>query len=168
MKKAALYPGSFDPPTFGHMDMISRACETFGQVTVGIGINHRKQGVFTCEERKELLLEAIQDERWAGQVTVECFSGLLIDFAREKGIRTIVRGLRQVSDFDYEFRMSLTNRRLAPDIETVFLMPDEAHSFVSATLVREVALWGGDLSSFVPEPVAVALQKKMTEKQAKI
>lgn len=112
------------------------------------------------EERKELLTDLLQDPSFEGRVSVEIFSGLMVEFARQQGVRTIVRGLRQVSDFEFEYRMALTNRRLAPDIDTLFLMPDEPHTFVSATLVREVAQFGGDLSSFVPEAVADALRKK--------
>ncbi|MGA1464386.1 MAG: pantetheine-phosphate adenylyltransferase [Balneolaceae bacterium] len=160
MNSIALFPGSFDPPTLGHLNMIGRACSQFDRVLVGIGVNHRKTGLFTVEERKELLTDLLQDPSFEGRVSVEIFSGLMVEFARQQGVRTIVRGLRQVSDFEFEYRMALTNRRLAPDIDTLFLMPDEPHTFVSATLVREVAQFGGDLSSFVPEAVADALRKK--------
>ena len=160
MNSIALFPGSFDPPTLGHLNMIGRACSQFDRVLVGIGVNHRKTGLFTVEERKELLTDLLQDPSFEGRVSVEIFSGLMVEFARQQGVRTIVRGLRQVSDFEFEYRMALTNRRLARDIDTLFLMPDEAHTFVSATLVREVAQFGGDLSSFVPEAVADALRKK--------
>ena len=162
MTSAALFPGSFDPPTLGHLNMIERACATFDRVIVGIGHNHRKKGLFTAEERKELLQEVMRGEPYAEQVQVVIFSGLMVDYARQNGIQTIVRGLRQVSDFEFELRMALTNRRLASDIDTHFLMPDEPHTFVSATLVREVAQFGGDLSSFVPDAVAMALRKKMS------
>lgn len=160
MNSIALFPGSFDPPTLGHLNMIGRACSQFDRVLVGIGMNHRKTGLFTVEERKELLTDLLQDPSFEGRASVEIFSGLMVEFARQQGVRTIVRGLRQVSDFEFEYRMALTNRRLAPDIDTLFLMPDEPHTFVSATLVREVAQFGGDLSSFVPEAVADALRKK--------
>ncbi|PTM15681.1 MAG: pantetheine-phosphate adenylyltransferase [Bacteroidetes bacterium] len=160
MNSIALFPGSFDPPTLGHLNMIGRACSQFDRVLVGIGVNHRKTGLFTVEERKELLTDLLQDPSFEGRVSVEIFSGLMVEFARQQGVRTIVRGLRQVSDFEFEYRMALTNRRLTPDIDTLFLMPDEPHTFVSATLVREVAQFGGDLSSFVPEAVADALRKK--------
>ena len=160
MNSIALFPGSFDPPTLGHLNMIGRACSQFDRVLVGIGVNHRKTGLFTVEERKELLTDLLQDPSFEGRVSVEIFSGLMVEFARQQGVRTIVRGLRQVSDFEFEYRIALTNRRLAPDIDTLFLMPDEPHTFVSATLVREVAQFGGDLSSFVPEAVADALRKK--------
>lgn len=160
MNSIALFPGSFDPPTLGHLNMIGRACSQFDRVLVGIGVNHRKTGLFTVEERKELLTDLLQDPSFEGRVSVEIFSGLMVEFARQQGVRTIVRGLRQVSDFEFEYRMALTNRRLTPDIDTLFLMPDEPYTFVSATLVREVAQFGGDLSSFVPEAVADALRKK--------
>lgn len=161
MKTLALYPGSFDPITFGHLDILQRATELFDKVIVTIAINSRKETVFTGDEREALLKECLMDKDWAERVDIEQFSGLLVDFAKQKNAQTLVRGVRQISDFEYEFRMALTNRRLAPNVDTVFLMPNEHLTFISASLVKEVAIWGGDLSSFVPEHVATALKEKI-------
>ncbi|MBN2730811.1 MAG: pantetheine-phosphate adenylyltransferase [Balneolaceae bacterium] len=161
MKTLALYPGSFDPITFGHLDILQRATELFDKVIVTIAINSRKETVFTGDEREALLKKCLKDKDWAKKVDIEQFSGLLVDFAKQKNAKTLVRGVRQISDFEYEFRMALTNRRLAPNVDTVFLMPNEHLTFISASLVKEVATWGGDLSSFVPEHVATALKEKM-------
>lgn len=161
MKTLALYPGSFDPITFGHLDILQRATELFDKVIITIAINERKKAVFTGDEREALLKKCIEGKKWSSRVEVEQFEGLLVDFAKTKNAQTLVRGVRQISDFEYEFRMALTNRRLAPEVDTVFLMPNEHLTFISASLVKEVAVWGGDLSSFVPEHVAEALKKKM-------
>ena len=163
METLALYPGSFDPITYGHLDILERATELFDKVIVTIAINKRKEAVFSGKERKELLEECLEGKTWAANVEVEQFEGLLVDFAKQKNAKTLIRGVRQISDFEYEFRMALTNRRLAPNIDTVFLMPDEQLTFISASLVKEVAAWGGDLSSFVPPHVAEALKEKMSE-----
>ncbi len=161
MQTLALYPGSFDPITFGHLDILKRATELFDEVIVTIAINERKEAVFTGDEREMLLKECIKGKKWADRVQVEQFKGLLIDFAKAKNAKTLIRGVRQISDFEYEFRMALTNRRLAPEVDTIFLMPNEHLTFISASLVKEVAAWGGDLSSFVPAHVAEALKEKM-------
>lgn len=161
MKTLALYPGSFDPITFGHLDILERAVELFDKVIVTIAINSRKEAVFTGDEREALLRTCLEDKSWADRVEVEQFRGLLVDFAKQKNAKTLIRGVRQISDFEYEFRMALTNRRLAPDVDTVFLMPNEQLTFISASLVKEVASWGGDLSSFAPDHVADALKEKM-------
>ncbi len=160
MKNTAIYPGSFDPLTYGHLDILQRAVQMFEKVIVTVAVNNRKKSVFSGEERVRLIEEAIKGKEWAGKVEIEQFTGLLIDFARKKGVNVLLRGVRQISDFEYEFRMALTNRRLAPEIDTLFLMPDEQLTFISATMVKEVAAWGGDLSSFVPEHVAKALKEK--------
>ncbi|MDR9387485.1 MAG: pantetheine-phosphate adenylyltransferase [Balneolaceae bacterium] len=161
MSKSALFPGSFDPITNGHVDLLGRACELFEKIIVTVAVNNTKTALFTGQERVEMIQLAIQNKPWAGQVVVEQFQGLLIDYARQKETKIVVRGVRQVSDFEYEFRMALTNRRLAPEIDTMFLMPDEQLTFISASVVKEIAAWGGDLSSFVPEPVAKALRHKL-------
>ncbi len=160
MKQTALFPGSFDPITNGHIDLLRRAVKLFEKVIVTVAINNRKDSVFSGDERVALIRECIREEPWYDQVEIEEFSGLLIDFARSKGATVLLRGVRQISDFEYEFRMALTNRRLAPEIDTLFLMPDEQLTFISASIVKEVAYWGGDLSSFVPAPVAKALHEK--------
>ena len=160
MKNAAIYPGSFDPLTNGHMDILERAAEMFEKIYITVAVNNRKTAVFDGEERVALIREAIKDKPWKDKIEIEQFTGLLIDYARKKDVRILLRGVRQISDFEYEFRMALTNRRLAPEIDTLFLMPDEQLTFISATIVKEVAAWGGDLSSFVPDHVAEALKKK--------
>ena len=167
MKTLALYPGSFDPITYGHLDILERATGLFDTVIATIAINNRKDAVFTGDEREELLRRCLEGKEWAGRVEVEQFTGLLVDFAQEKNAQTLVRGVRQISDFEYEFRMALTNRRLAPEVDTVFLMPNEQLTFISASLVKEVGYWGGDLSSFVPEHVAEALKEKFDEQKKK-
>lgn len=162
MSKIALFPGSFDPITNGHLDLLERACELFDTVIITVAVNHKKEGVFTGDERVALIRECIQGKSWEKQVKVEQFTGLLIDYARKKKATVLVRGVRQISDFEYEFRMALTNRRLAPEIDTIFLMPDEQLTFISASIVKEIAYWKGDLSSFVPDNVAEALLKKFS------
>ncbi len=165
MKTLALYPGSFDPITYGHLDILERATELFDSIIVTIAVNKRKETVFSGEQREQLIRTCLEEKEWAEKVQVEQFTGLLVDFAKKKGAQTLIRGVRQISDFEYEFRMALTNRRLAPDIDTVFLMPNEHLTFISASLVKEVAYWGGDLSSFVPEHVAHALIEHYKEKE---
>lgn len=160
MKNSAIYPGSFDPLTNGHMDILERAAQMFEKIIVTVAVNNKKTAVFSGDERVELIRQAIQGKEWEHKIEIEQFTGLLINFAREKGVNVLLRGVRQISDFEYEFRMALTNRRLAPEIDTVFLMPDEQLTFISATIVKEVAAWGGDLSSFVPDHVAKALREK--------
>ncbi len=164
MSKVALFPGSFDPITNGHLDLLKRAAKLFDSVIITVAVNNRKDSVFTGNERVELIEECIKNKSWNGQIEVEQFTGLLIDFARKKNVNVLIRGVRQISDFEYEFRMALTNRRLAPDIDTVFLMPDEQLTFISASIVKEIAYWGGDLDSFVPKPVAIALKNKFKDK----
>ncbi len=160
MKHTAIYPGSFDPLTNGHLDILERAVQMFEKVIVTVAVNNQKKSVFTGEERVELIRQAIDEKEWQNRVEIEQFTGLLIDYARKKKVNILLRGVRQISDFEYEFRMALTNRRLAPEIDTVFLMPGEQLTFISATIVKEVAAWGGDLKSFVPGHVAKALRKK--------
>jgi pantetheine-phosphate adenylyltransferase len=155
----ALYAGSFDPITYGHLDILERATHLFEKVYVTIAVNNRKKTIFTPEERKELILECIQGKSWAKKVEIDMFTGLLVRHAEKLGVKTLVRGVRQISDFEYEFRMALMNRKLSPNLDTIFLMPREELTFVSASLVKEVAYWDGDLTHFVPENVAKAIQK---------
>ncbi len=160
MERIALYPGSFDPFTNGHLDILQRASRMYDKIIVTIAVNNSKNAVFSGDERISLIKEAIKDFKWADRIEIELFTGLLVNFAKKKNVNVLLRGVRQISDFEYEFRMALTNRRLAPDVDTVFMMPDEQLTFISATIVKEIAAWGGDLSSFVPDNVARALQKK--------
>jgi len=159
--RRAVYPGSFDPITNGHLDMIQRALTVFDHVIVAVAYNQEKPtGLFTPQERVEMIREVTRD--LDGRVSVDSFHGLLIDYARRVGAGTIVRGLRAVADFEYEFQMTMMNRHLAGDVETVFLMADEAHFFTSSRLVKEVISLGGDVSGFVPEPVYKALRRKIS------
>ena len=164
MKMAAIYPGSFDPMTYGHLDILERATHMFQKIIVTVADNTRKKCVFSADERVQLINECIRDKTWADQVEVKRFTGLLVDFAKEQKVHTLIRGVRQISDFEYEFRMALMNRRLSPETDTIFLMPSEELTFVSASLVKEVAYWGGQLEHFVPDNVAEALRKKFKEK----
>ncbi len=164
MKHIALYPGSFDPITFGHLDILERATNLFDKVLVTVAVNHRKNAVFSGDERVALIKECLQGKDWAENIEVDQFTGLLVNHAKKVKASTLIRGVRQISDFEYEFRMALTNKRLAPEVDTVFLMPDEEFTFISASLVKEVAYWRGDLTSFVPKNVAEALQKKLSDK----
>lgn len=160
MERVALYPGSFDPWTNGHLDILNRAVKMFDKIIVTVAVNNKKDAVFTGEERIKLIEESISQSEWSPQVEIIQFTGLLVDLARKKEVNVLLRGVRQISDFEYEFRMALANRRLAPEVDTVFLMPDEQLTFISATIVKEIAAWGGDLSSFVPDNVARALRDK--------
>lgn len=149
-ERLALYPGSFDPLTNGHLDILSRARRLSDRVIVAILENDAKKPLFSVAERIEMIHEIVGEDP---ATPVRSFSGLLVDFAREAGATLLVRGLRAVSDYEYELQMALMNRRLAPGIETVFLMAKEEYSYVSSGLVKEVARLGGDLSGLVPEPV---------------
>lgn len=160
MKLKALYPGSFDPITYGHIDILERATHMFDRVVVAVAQNTRKNYVFSVEERVQLITECVNSHSWGKQVEIDHFSGLLVDYATKSNINTLIRGVRQISDFEYEFRMALMNRRLAPEVDTLFLMPSEELTFVSASLVREVAYWDGELTHFVPDNVAKALRSK--------
>ncbi|MEN7973747.1 MAG: pantetheine-phosphate adenylyltransferase, partial [Verrucomicrobiota bacterium] len=147
MNEAAICAGTFDPITMGHLDVIERASRIFPRVVIGVATNPGKNPLFSLEERMELVRKSTAH---LSGVEVDCFDGLLVDFAEGKGVRVIVRGLRAFSDFEYEFQMALTNRRLKPSIETTFLMPKQDYSYVSSSNVREVAELGGDTSIFVP------------------
>lgn len=154
----AVYAGTFDPITFGHLDVAARAAHVFDRLTLAVAEDPRKTLMFSTAERMELARGSVGDQ---SNVEVVPFSGLLVNWARAHGIHTLIRGLRAFSDFEYEFQMALTNRKLAPDIETLFLMPNEDFSYVSSSMVREIAALGGDVEKFVPAPVAAALKKKL-------
>lgn len=158
MKRVALYPGSFDPVTYGHIDLIERATRIFDKVVVAVASNIHKKPLFDKVERFEMLVEAVKGIK---NIEVVAFDGLVVNFARERGINVLIRGLRMVSDFEYEFQMALTNRRLADDIETVFLMPSEQFSFLSSKLLKESATLGADISSFVPPIVEAKLRNRL-------
>jgi pantetheine-phosphate adenylyltransferase len=156
----AVYAGSFDPVTFGHVDVAERAAHVFERLTLAVAATPRKQLLFTLDERVALAKASMAHLR---NVEVVPFSGLLVDWARERGVHTLIRGLRAFSDFEYEFQMALTNRKLAPDVETMFLMPKEDFSYVSSSMVREIASLGGCVEQFVPAPVAAALKEKLAQ-----
>lgn len=158
MKRTAIYPGTFDPVTLGHLDVIRRAAKVFDHLVVAVARGGRKQTWFDIDERLRLVRSAT---RGLKNVSVESFSGLLMNYVRQRGSCTVVRGLRAFTDFEYEFQMALTNRKIAPDIETVFLMTSEQHSYISSTMVREVGELGGDTSSLVPAAVHRALLRKL-------
>jgi pantetheine-phosphate adenylyltransferase len=149
-ERVALYPGSFDPVTNGHLDVLFRARRLADKVIVAILENDEKRPLFSLEERMEMIREIVGDEP---SVSIRSFSGLLVDFAAQTGATLLVRGLRAISDYEYELQMALMNRRLAPSVETVFLMANEEYSYVSSRLVKEVARLGGDLTGVVPESV---------------
>jgi pantetheine-phosphate adenylyltransferase len=157
MTRIAIYPGSFDPPTKGHEDLVRRSLALADQVIVAIAVNGAKQPLFPVEERLEMLRQAVGGEP---RVSLESFEGLLAEFAKRKGATIIVRGLRAVSDFEYEFQMALMNRQLHPSLETVFLVPAVDLTYLSSSLVREVARHGGDVSALVHPAVAAALGQR--------
>jgi pantetheine-phosphate adenylyltransferase len=161
--RRAIYPGTFDPITFGHLDILSRATKMFDAIIVTIAINPAKHPLFDLEERKDFIRQALRLEEKLQNVIVEAFEGLLVNYAVEKGACAIIRGLRAVSDFEYELQMALMNRRLEDSISTVFMMPHEKYTYLNSTIVKEVARLGGDISNFVPEPVAKALIKKFSK-----
>jgi pantetheine-phosphate adenylyltransferase len=157
VKLTAVYPGTFDPITNGHIDILTRGGRMFDRIIVAILRNPDKDPLFPLEERAEILKAVVS--RWSN-VEVESFDGLLVDFARKRGAQVIVRGLRALSDFEYEFQMTLMNQRLEPGIQTVFMMPSEAYSYVSSRLVKEVARLGGDVTGLVPAEVVARLKKR--------
>lgn len=156
-KRLALYPGSFDPFTYGHLDVVKRAVALFDQVEITVAINSEKAGLLSVGERCDIIREVVKE--FPGVIVLP-FEGLLVAHARRRGACALIRGLRQVSDFDYEFRMAFANRKLAPDIETVLLMTSEEHAFTSSSIVRDVLKWGGDISHFVPPVVESALLQR--------
>lgn len=157
MRRHAIYPGTFDPVTNGHVDIVQRCRPLFDQVTVAVAINQSKTPLFTLDERMDMLRET-----FAGmdQVEVASFEGLLVEYARAKGARAIIRGLRAVSDFEFELQMALMNRRLAGEIETVFLMPSEEYTYLSSSIVKAVSRAGGDVAALVPAGVLKRLSEK--------
>lgn len=157
--KIAIYPGTFDPITFGHIDVLERAIEIFDKVIITVARNSSKNPMFTDDERVEMMLD--ETKRYGKKVVVDSFNGLLVNYARSKKAAAIVRGLRAISDFEYEFQMALTNRKLAKNLTTVFLMPHEKYTYLNSSLVREIAIHGGNLANFVPPSVARLLRAKV-------
>lgn len=157
--RRAIYPGSFDPVTNGHLDVIQRASSLFDEVIVAVAYNEAKHPLFSGEERVEILKEVVKGLK---NVTIFRFDGLLVEFAKEKKACALVRGLRAVSDFEFEFQMALMNRKLQPEIETVFLTPKEEYTYLSSRIVKEIARLGGNVEEFVPGIVAAHLKGKFS------
>ncbi len=160
--RCALYPGTFDPFTFGHLDVLERARTLFDEIEVTVAVNAEKRSLLDVEERCELIEECVKH---LDGVVVAAHEGLIVERARERGAVALIRGLRQVSDFDYEMRMALANKELHGALETVFLPASGRHAFISATIVRDIQRWNGDVSPFVPKPVAAALARKRIEER---
>ena len=158
----AIYPGSFDPVTFGHLDVIRRASELFDEVIVGVLHNSQKSPLFSVEERVNILKEVTAD---IPNVKIETFSGLSVNFARNCDAKVIIRGLRAITDFEYELQMAQTNNKLSPELETVFLTTSLEYSYLSSTIVKEVAAFGGDISQFVPETIERRIQEKIMKRR---
>jgi len=158
MRRIAIYPGSFDPPTLGHLDVIERAAKLFDEIVVAVGVNSAKTPLLSAEDRVRSLRDSVGH---LTNVSVDSFSGLLVDYVQSRGAKSIVRGLRATADFEYEFQMAMVNRRLASEIDTVFLMTKWEHSYLSSSIVREVANLGGDYSGLVPGPVADVIHQAL-------
>ncbi len=154
----AIYPGSFDPFTNGHLDIVKRSAPLFERLIVAIGDNPAKQPLFEKDERIRLIKEIARPLR---NVDVEAFDGLLVDYAKKRGAKVVVRGIRTISDFEYEYQMALTNKALAPDIETVFMVTSKEYAFVSAKLIKEAASLGGDIATFVPPEIAKVMKNRI-------
>lgn len=156
-KRIAIYPGTFDPFTNGHLDLVERGLTMFDTVIVALAPSRKKEPLFSVRERISMMNESMNNQ---DRVSVEVFSGLLVDYVKKKGGIAIIRGLRAISDFEFELQMALMNRRLHSGIETVFMMPNVEYSFLTATIVKEIASFGGDITGLVPEPVEIALKEK--------
>jgi pantetheine-phosphate adenylyltransferase len=158
--RIAIYPGSFDPITNGHIDILERAVKLFDKIVITVAVNVGKYPLFTAEERIEIVSEVTKN---LPGVEVDRFDGLIVDYARKVNAIALIRGLRAISDFEYEFQMALMNRRLANELTTVFLMPNEKYTYLNSSIVREVASFGGDVSSFVPKYVEEKLKEKFSK-----
>jgi pantetheine-phosphate adenylyltransferase len=160
--RRAIYPGSFDPVTNGHLDIIERGCKLFDEIIIAILVHPDKKPFFTIEQRREMLAQVIEEiEHGSCRLLIEDFQGLLVDYAVQREADAIVRGIRAISDYEYELQMALMNRRLEPRIETVFMMPAEVYSYVSSRLVKEIFLLGGKIEGLVPPSVEILMQKKL-------
>ena len=156
--RIAVYPGTFDPVTYGHVDIIKRAAKIYDKVIVAVAHNEDKNPLFSVEERVSMLRDSIKPLK---NVIVDDFNGLVVDYVRSKGSRVMIRGLRMISDFESEFQMALTNRKLSEDIETIFMMPNESYSYISSKLMKEAAKLGADVKNFIPKKVQILLKKKL-------
>jgi pantetheine-phosphate adenylyltransferase len=157
MKHIAVYPGTFDPVTYGHIDLVERSLRIFGELIIAVAANPKKQPLFSLEERVDMFKTVTANYK---NIRIEGFDGLLVDYVKQKNAVAIIRGLRAISDFEYEMQMALMNRRFDNTIETVFMMPNEAYSFITSTMVKEAAGYGGDVSTLVPPVVLGRLKKK--------
>lgn len=153
----AVYPGSFDPVTYGHLDILNRSLELFDKVVMAVALNIEKTGLFTFEERAELIRASVND---GDRIIVDSFHGLLVDYVKKVNARFVIRGLRAMSDFEYEFQMASMNRNLDTDMDTIFMMTSKDYFFVSSRTIKEVASFGGNVTEFVPEAVGTALKEK--------
>jgi len=160
--RTAIYPGSFDPITNGHLDLVQRAARLFDRVIVAVALSEGKNPLFTMQERLAMVRASLPP---LPMVDTDCFDGLLVDYARKQGGQVIIRGLRAVSDFEFEFQLALMNRKLNEDVETIFMMPKASYTFLSSRIVKEIARLGGDVSCFVPDPVRLALSAKFKKSQ---
>jgi len=156
-----IYPGTFDPITYGHIDIIKRCFTCFDKVIIAIATNETKKPLFSVKERKKMVEESVKG---IGDIEVDCFSGLLVDYAKSKNIKNIIRGLRALSDFEFEFQMVLTNRKLWKEMETIFMMPNEEFSYISSRAIKEICALGGDVSHFVTPSVEKKLKEKLLKK----
>jgi pantetheine-phosphate adenylyltransferase len=161
IKRTAIYPGTFDPVTYGHIDVLQRAAKIFDEVIISVAESTSKKTLFSADERAAMIRKAAKGIK---NVKVDIFDGLLVKFAEKMNADAVIRGLRAISDFEFEFQMALTNRKISKKVETIFLMPNEKFSYISSTLVKEIAAYSGDLKSFVPAYVAKELKKKYKTK----
>ncbi|MFQ5862785.1 MAG: pantetheine-phosphate adenylyltransferase [Candidatus Brocadiales bacterium] len=159
----AVYPGTFDPLTYGHLDLIERGCKVFNEVIVAIGVNPLKRPLFSVEERKQMITNHTKRLK---NITVDSFEGMLVDYLQRRNTKIILRGIRTVSDFEYEFQMALTNRVLRKDIETIFIMTSEQYSFLNSTLIKEAVSMGGDVSAFIPSDIEKLLRKRLQQRNS--
>lgn len=163
--RTAIYPGTFDPITNGHLDVLERATKLFDKIVVTVGKNTSKAPLFLTDERIELIREVINQLDTKAVLEVESFDGLIVDYAKRVNATAIIRGLRAISDFEYEFQMALVNRRLSNGITTVFLMPHEKYTYLNSSIVKEIASFGGDISYFVPPLIEEAMKKKLDQRK---
>jgi pantetheine-phosphate adenylyltransferase len=161
MIRKAIYPGTFDPVTLGHLDIVKRGIEIFQELIIGIAENPKKKLLFSIEERKKMFEESLREIGLYSKVKVKTFNSLLVEFAKKEGAVAILRGIRIISDMDHEFTMASINRKLYPEIETVFLMPSDEYAYLSSSVVREIAFYGGNVSQFVTEFVEKKLKEKI-------
>lgn len=157
----AVYPGTFDPITKGHLDVIIRARKLFSEITILIAYHNEKNPLFSVEERKKMIAEAVKEIE---NIKVDAYDGLLVEYAREKNIFVVIRGLRAISDFEYEFQMALMNRKISPEVETIFLVPHESYTYLSSSLIKEIIAVGGNVSPFVPQVVNKFLKDRLPKK----